>query len=163
MGHWNGILNLPKYGNGYKTITSTAGLFQDRHFCGHPSEGIEMARTLLLAYTHTRTHAQGWTVPPFKVAKQKAPWRQLAPAQPLTIERACARVRAFLGWLSAKVCTRVPSYACAAASCMHAGQSAYLRANQTRAAPVCVHCGCGSRPVQSTLPSHKDTHRLASW
>lgn len=55
MRQWNGILNLPKYGNGYKTITSTAGLFQDRHFCGHPSEGIGMART----HAHARPHGVG--------------------------------------------------------------------------------------------------------
>lgn len=76
MRQWNGILNLPKYGNGYKTITSAAGLFQDRHFCGHPSEGIGMARTLLLTHTHPhgvgqRRHLNGSERR--TVAKQKAP------------------------------------------------------------------------------------------
>ena len=76
--------------------------FRTSVFCGHPSEGIEMARALVLAHalgfharTHTQTHTQGWTVSPFKqgsrgrkhiMAKQKAPERQLALAYTVTME-----------------------------------------------------------------------------
>lgn len=52
---WNRIFNLPKYGNSHNTITSTAGLFQDKPFCGRPSEVIEMAHMLSLSQTHTNT------------------------------------------------------------------------------------------------------------
>lgn len=81
-------------------------------------------------------------------AKQKAPRRQLA--RRLTIERVCVCVCLcifrWLLWKSAHMCQTT------AASCVRAGQSAYLLANQTLPCVLCGHC---YRPIQNTLAQTK--------
>lgn len=122
-----------------------------------------MACMLVLSLTHTHTHIQTgiyahtlcWTVSPFKqkrrgrkriMAKQKAPERQLVLVHEVTMEYVCflCRCSCMFVWLSGKVCIQVPNcvcvshYACIAAGCMYACQSAYLLSNQTHAACVCI-------------------------